>query len=161
MKGDSEGKRAVSPVIGVILMVAITVTLAAVVGTFVLGLGDQVTQTSPRVTVGVVGTDAASGAEQVTLRHGGGNDLAAADLRLVVESDGGDSFTLTGSGGATLSAAERFTIDTDDAEISDGWGSGNWDSSGTGFDIAPGDTVTVTFVHEPSGQIVAEKTVRV
>jgi len=35
---------AVSPVIGVILMVAITVILAAVIGTFVLGLGDQVEQ---------------------------------------------------------------------------------------------------------------------
>ena len=34
--------RAVSPVIGVILMVAITVILAAVIGTFVLGLGDSV-----------------------------------------------------------------------------------------------------------------------
>ena len=36
---------AVSPVIGVILMVAITVILAAVIGTFVLGLGDQVQET--------------------------------------------------------------------------------------------------------------------
>jgi len=35
---------AVSPVIGVILMVAITVILAAVIGTFVLGLGEQVQQ---------------------------------------------------------------------------------------------------------------------
>jgi flagellin-like protein len=34
--------RAVSPVIGVILMVAITVILAAVIGTFVLNLGDNV-----------------------------------------------------------------------------------------------------------------------
>jgi len=33
--------RAVSPVIGVILMVAIAVILAAVIGTFVLGLGDS------------------------------------------------------------------------------------------------------------------------
>jgi flagellin-like protein len=38
---------AVSPVIGVILMVAITVILAAVIGTFVLGLGDQVQTTAP------------------------------------------------------------------------------------------------------------------
>lgn len=38
---------AVSPVIGVILMVAITVILAAVIGTFVLGLGDQVQETAP------------------------------------------------------------------------------------------------------------------
>ncbi len=36
--------RAVSPVIGVILMVAITVILAAVIGTFVLGLGESVNQ---------------------------------------------------------------------------------------------------------------------
>ena len=36
--------RAVSPVIGVILMVAITVILAAVIGTFVLGLGGNVSQ---------------------------------------------------------------------------------------------------------------------
>ncbi|WP_396611914.1 type IV pilin [Haloferax sp. S1W] len=40
--------RAVSPVIGVILMVAITVILAAVIGTFVLGLGDQVQETAPQ-----------------------------------------------------------------------------------------------------------------
>ncbi|MFC6989311.1 type IV pilin [Haloplanus sp. GCM10025708] len=40
--------RAVSPVIGVILMVAITVILAAVIGTFVLGLGQQVQQTTPQ-----------------------------------------------------------------------------------------------------------------
>ncbi len=37
---DEEGERAVSPVIGVILMVAITVILAAVIASFVLGLGD-------------------------------------------------------------------------------------------------------------------------
>jgi len=43
--GDDD---AVSPVIGVILMVAITVILAAVIGTFVLGLGDQVSNTSPQ-----------------------------------------------------------------------------------------------------------------
>jgi len=36
--------KAVSPVIGVILMVAITVILAAVIGTFVLGLGESVNQ---------------------------------------------------------------------------------------------------------------------
>jgi len=39
-KTDESGERAVSPVIGVILMVAITVILAAVIASFVLGLGD-------------------------------------------------------------------------------------------------------------------------
>lgn len=44
-----EDESAVSPVIGVILMVAITVILAAVIGTFVLGLGEQVQSTTPQV----------------------------------------------------------------------------------------------------------------
>ena len=39
---------AVSPVIGVILMVAITVILAAVIATFVLGLGDSLSNTAPQ-----------------------------------------------------------------------------------------------------------------
>ena len=39
-------ERAVSPVIGVILMVAITGILAAVIGTFVLGLGDSVNRSA-------------------------------------------------------------------------------------------------------------------
>ncbi|PHQ43292.1 hypothetical protein Z052_04900 [Halorubrum sp. C191] len=43
-KTFQDSERAVSPVIGVILMVAITVILAAVIGTFVLGLGDQLGQ---------------------------------------------------------------------------------------------------------------------
>ncbi|QLC33645.1 type IV pilin N-terminal domain-containing protein [Halarchaeum sp. CBA1220] len=42
--------RGVSPVIGVILMVAITVILAAVIGTFVLGLGNQVGNNAPQAT---------------------------------------------------------------------------------------------------------------
>jgi flagellin-like protein len=39
---------AVSPVIGVILMVAITVILAAVIASFVLGLGDRAGNVSPQ-----------------------------------------------------------------------------------------------------------------
>ena len=42
-----DSDRAVSPVIGVILMVAITVILAAVIGTFVLGLGDSLADSQP------------------------------------------------------------------------------------------------------------------
>jgi flagellin-like protein len=47
---------AVSPVIGVILMVAITVILAAVIGTFVLNLGDDV-EANPTAGVSVDGDD--------------------------------------------------------------------------------------------------------
>jgi len=52
---------AVSPVIGVILMVAITVILAAVIGTFVLGLGENVNQNAS------AGVSQVSNTEDVTL----------------------------------------------------------------------------------------------
>jgi flagellin-like protein len=44
MQTKTSDREGVSPVIGVILMVAITVILAAVIGTFVLGFADQLEQ---------------------------------------------------------------------------------------------------------------------
>src|SRR6056297_1590623 len=52
IKAILDDDRGVSPVIGVILMVAITVILAAVIGTFVLGLGDSL-QTTPTASISV------------------------------------------------------------------------------------------------------------
>lgn len=82
-RGDGgSADRAVSPVIGVILMVAITVILAAVIGVFVLGLGDQIGDTAPSTTVTFEGDE-----ENVTIRHTGGNQLALADLTLLVDAE--------------------------------------------------------------------------
>ncbi|WP_181692455.1 type IV pilin [Natronomonas sp. LN261] len=66
----SEDERGVSPVIGVILMVAITVILAAVIGTFVLGLGDQ-TSSAPQ---------ASFTCESGDLVHNGGDELTDSEL---------------------------------------------------------------------------------
>jgi flagellin-like protein len=73
---------AVSPVIGVILMVAITVILAAVIGTFVLGLGDQVQQTSPTAQFSF-DYDQSAGATSdgaVTITHDGGDGISAGQI---------------------------------------------------------------------------------
>ncbi|MFC7059366.1 type IV pilin N-terminal domain-containing protein [Halovenus salina] len=51
LKNLFEEDDAVSPVIGVILMVAITVILAAVIASFVLGLGDTAGETAPTATL--------------------------------------------------------------------------------------------------------------
>ena len=71
--------RAVSPVIGVILMVAITVILAAVIGTFVLGLGDQVSESAPQASFSfefnVSGTS-----DTVNITHEGGETLEASNI---------------------------------------------------------------------------------
>jgi flagellin-like protein len=74
---------AVSPVIGVILMVAITVILAAVIGTFVLGLGDQVQETAPNAQFSWDDynnpTDG-DGTAQITVTHDGGSSIEAQRL---------------------------------------------------------------------------------
>jgi flagellin-like protein len=80
---DSDDERAVSPVIGVILMVAITVILAAVIGTFVLGLGDQVQQTSPNAQ-----WDWSGSADDVDLTQEGG-DTVSVDRIEVTGTAGG------------------------------------------------------------------------
>jgi len=50
-------------------MVAITVILAAVIGTFVLGLGDQVQETAPNAQISI--TDVTD--TNVTFAHNGGD----------------------------------------------------------------------------------------
>jgi flagellin-like protein len=74
---------AVSPVIGVILMVAITVILAAVIGTFVLGLGGSVQQNAPQASFTF---DYDESSNIVTITHDGGDQIDAA--RLGVSGDG-------------------------------------------------------------------------
>ena len=72
-------ERAVSPVIGVILMVAITVILAAVIGAFVLGLGDSVSETAPNAQIDFD----YSTADNVSLTHEGGDSFAVDNVDLV------------------------------------------------------------------------------
>ena len=48
-EANDDSERAVSPVIGVILMVAITVILSAVIGVFVLEFGSSVSDSPPTV----------------------------------------------------------------------------------------------------------------
>ena len=71
---------AVSPVIGVILMVAITVILAAVIGTFVLGLGQNVQSTAPQASFSFDQTSDS----KVTITHDGGDSIAQANLKITV-----------------------------------------------------------------------------
>ncbi len=115
-------ERAVSPVIGVILMVAITVILAAVIGTFVLGLGDQVQNTTPQASFGFdsSGLGDASTDDKVTITHESGATIDGSNLEVNVgtvniyddgtaDMSGGTaeaSFTDSMSAGDTITATE-------------------------------------------------------
>jgi flagellin-like protein len=96
--------RAVSPVIGVILMVAITVILAAVIGTFVLGLGDQVSESAPQASFSfdfnMSGSDG-----NVTVTHEGGETLEASNIEI---NNSDDSLSPVSGGFAdTISAGDN------------------------------------------------------
>ena len=95
---------AVSPVIGVILMVAVTVILAAVIGTFILGLGDNV-QENPQAAVSFTENTNDNEVEVLIISTGNVDSLELTtddgtwgnDDTTVTESDPsvGDRYTLT------------------------------------------------------------------
>ena len=97
-----DNERGVSPVIGVILMVAITVILAAVIGAFVLGLGDQVSNNAPQASFSVEfnGTHA-----EVT--HNGGDNIEKGTLNLTSTNT---SATDIKFGGDPISTGDTETI---------------------------------------------------
>ena len=132
-------ERAVSPVIGVILMVAITVILAAVIGAFVLGLGGDQTET-PQASISLdLDTD---GDGEIEIAHNGGQTLELDDVGMSFNGtfdDGTDP--LSDAGEDTLSSGETLELDDSDfteSEFNDG--------------------TTVRIVHRPSGGILASAT---
>jgi len=102
--GLFDDDRAVSPVIGVILMVAITVVLAAVVGSFVLGLGNNLPQTAPNANF-QLDFEEEGGDYNVTATHDGGDTVPDSDGLTLNASDSDGSvarvsqFTLPASAG--------------------------------------------------------------
>jgi flagellin-like protein len=72
---------AVSPVIGVILMVAITVILAAVIASFVLGLGDSASEVQPNSSFSFdYEEDAGSSGDLLTITLTDGDEIEAGNL---------------------------------------------------------------------------------
>jgi flagellin-like protein len=101
---------AVSPVIGVILMVAITVILAAVIAAFVFGMGppEQAPQASIRMT-----NQSTSG---FTLEHQGGDKIQLDDINITVGGSmlGASNYTSTGL--FTAGESMYVTADVDDGD---------------------------------------------
>ncbi|WP_135536354.1 type IV pilin [Halostella pelagica] len=119
---------AVSPVIGVILMVAITVILAAVIGAFVLDLGGN-TQETPQASFNF---DQSSG-PSVTISHESGDSLQEGNIDVTVEGeqaqDGTGSAVWDGSG--EIAAGDAVTVENRD------------DGTGTSTGIASDETIRI------------------
>ena len=128
---EGDGNRAVSPVIGVILMVAITVILAAVIGTFVLGLGQDVSQTAPQASISMDSADSGN----FTIYHEGGDTLDGDSTNFTV--NGANSTTI----GDTLGPGESLTINTSD--------------------LNAGEDNVIRLIDTESGNVIAKSTVNV
>jgi flagellin-like protein len=123
--------RAVSPVIGVILMVAITVILAAVIGTFVLGLGDQVQETAPTAQYDASTYDftvSSTDYTGLTITHESGDALQESNIEVVVD---GVSAHSSVNGESDSYSGGANTIDNS---------SSTWVSGG---DISAGDSTSI------------------
>jgi len=117
---------AVSPVIGVILMVAITVILAAVIATFVLGLGEQVSSTGPQA--------------QFTFDYN--EDPDDTDVDLVGTVDSGEAkLTITHAGGDTITASQ-LSVSGSDADGNGDWNEGD-SEYGANSEISAGDSLSI------------------
>ena len=171
MKSLIQEDRGVSPVIGVILMVAITVILAAVIGTFVLGLGDSLNQ-APQAQLNV--EDASDGSPVngeskavLNINHRGGDSIPASDIEIRVTPANTSSTTTTMWDGSSTTNATSVDTDGDagftGTEISDlsvGTTETIYITTGAG-DVYFNGEWEVTIVHTPSESILLDTTVDV
>jgi flagellin-like protein len=134
-----EDEDAVSPVIGVILMVAITVILAAVIASFVLGLGSNV-NSAPSASFSYDYDDGGDGVfsdsdDTLTITHQGGEKLDASTVSVLIDgtdasvSWGGVS-EITAGDAATVSESGTNIFASDDP-VDVVWNSQNSDKSST------------------------------
>ncbi len=73
-------EKAVSPVIGVILMVAITVILAAVIASFVFGIGSKAPKAAPQVSLQAI----APADNKIIITHQGGDSILWNDTKIII-----------------------------------------------------------------------------
>src|SRR5208283_1917486 len=93
-----KNEEAVSPVIGVILMVAITVILAAVIAAFVFGMAGNIQKTKV-----VAATELRTNSSFVTVTYQGGQDAGTM---------GGIAFTIDGTNATVTTGGAATTAGT-------------------------------------------------
>jgi len=142
----------VSPVIAVILMVAITVVLAGVLYVWVTGLSDLDEKKAPMVVFELKPRDelnSSLGQNISILTHKSGDKIKWADMKIMVSDNGGDFriivfnventyLNITMTKGAEVSEATHFEVSE---VIYFKEGSSNWD---------PHNDLYVRIVHTPS-----------
>jgi len=118
-------------------MVAITVILAAVIGTFVIGLGDDIGNTAPNANLALV--ENVDGDDQFDLRHRNGDTLDTSELTVI---NNGTSLSDATFSANSLSAGETSLVELGEQAENDG------DNE-------------IAIRHDPSGTILLEGVVEI
>lgn len=146
-------------------MVAITVILAALVGTFALGLGEE-REPAPQATFSTTVTDHPSDGAHVTVVHEGGDPIDAARTRVIVrlvEADGlgdaeGDADIVEpASSEAVLTAGSETTYEVYNNVWQGAWSSREAATTAELTDPRVGETVRVTIVDVETESVVYRK----
>ena len=172
---NSDGEdRGVSPVIGVILMVAITVILAAVIGAFVLNLGGDLNSTpSSNLAVQVDSsyTDSDTAEQRLfSIDHNGGDSLESEDIQVVIRDGNGDRLATLDN----IQSSSDADAGNGPSEVSVSYGQSKFgvgdrvdvminladDGAGTVTETAfrSSDEITVQLIHKPSDGAVGKST---
>ncbi len=141
----SDDERAVSPVIGVILMVAITVILAAVIAAFVLDMSPGSETMTASATIDGGGTDTVD----ITISDSGNAEyivLVADGTGTVVDSSDTDGGSATAAEPANTGATYTVTSDTSNPQGSflgsdDAFKSSTYEVWAVSEDLSGGDTL--------------------
>lgn len=137
--------RAVAPLISVVLMVAITVILAALLGTFMIDLGEHTPRDAPTTSLGI--TDAANTYDPAAndqalfvIEHQAGDDLDLATTRITIRHEDATKPVLTWKGWTgveeahTTGTTAEWTIEHNTNDI----------TTGVTQPLIPGDTIVIT-----------------
>ncbi len=154
---------AVSPVIGVILMVAITVILAAVIAAFVFGMGppEQAPTAAIRASAATIGDNVT-----VKLEHQGGDAVVLSSTNTKITVSGNattadpDVEFDSGVSGEQFEAGETLYLYYNTASANTVY-LGNSSVTGAGGDIGvSGETINVKIIDVASQQMISDLDVR-
>jgi len=161
IKKTKKNKKGLSPVVGVLLMVAVTVILAAVIASFIFGMGTKV-KSAPQVQLYLEDApDEVNGDDDklFIVTHYGGDDLNLEEIRLQVMNDTkvcrlswtemkfeGDNLMASSPDlrDGMFSVGESFTVN----------------ETSNVFSKRP-DILTLRVIHIPTGTIIFEGSVRI
>jgi flagellin-like protein len=167
-------EEAVSPVIGVILMVVITVIIAAVLAVFAFGVGAPTD--TPQASIKITSINTSS--SNLTVQHYGGDTLRMKDVKITVETLNGDgammetvAYELAPTVTGQFAAGDTLLIKTNattpnPAIFLNGGAIGVLNANVTKVGIvtlttAGTDTVRVTVIDTPSGSVLSKPAAKV